>query len=164
MGGSGRKEWWNSLPLPLLSCKSWILVKENPDKNKQTNKQTNKLIFKNWQIGLGKVLFCWIAVDKVLDNRITIGQSIFLTVRFCNEFCDGRVDFAVRWLVPIWWYPAGTATLSQLCHNVVVDVVTTLWHGRKLELWRRRSPTLWQRCCPTLSRRFHNAATTLPQH
>ena len=27
--------------------------------------------------------------------------------------------------------PAGTATLSQRCHNVVVDVVTTLWHGRK---------------------------------
>ena len=27
--------------------------------------------------------------------------------------------------------PAGTATLWQHCHNVVVDVATTLWHGRK---------------------------------
>ena len=27
--------------------------------------------------------------------------------------------------------PAGTVTLPQRCHNVAVDVVTTLWHGRK---------------------------------
>ena len=30
-------------------------------------------------------------------------------------------------------FPAGTATLSQRCHNVVVDVVTTLSQGR---CWR----------------------------
>ena len=53
-------------------------------------------------------------------------------------------------------FPAGTATLWQRCHNVVVDVVTTLWHGRKWELCQRRFPTLWQRRSPTLSRRCHN--------
>ena len=60
--------------------------------------------------------------------------------------------------------PAGTATLWQRCHNVVVDVVTTLWHGRKWELYRRQFPTLWQRRSPTLSRRCLNVATTSPQH
>ena len=52
--------------------------------------------------------------------------------------------------------PAGTATLWQRCHNIVVDVVTTLWHGRKWELWRLWSPTLWQRRCLTLIQRCHN--------
>ena len=60
--------------------------------------------------------------------------------------------------------PASTATLWQRCHNVVVDVVTTLWHGRKWELYRRQFPTLWQRRSPTLSRRCLNVATTSPQH
>ena len=27
--------------------------------------------------------------------------------------------------------PAGTMMLRQCCHNVTVDVVTTLFHGRK---------------------------------
>ena len=57
--------------------------------------------------------------------------------------------------------PAGTATLWQRCLNVVVDVDTTLWHGRKWELYRRQFPTLWQRRSPTLSRRCYNVATTL---
>ena len=58
-------------------------------------------------------------------------------------------------------FPAGTATLWQRCHNAIVDVVTTLWHGRKWELYRRQFPTLWQRRSPTLSRRCYNVATTL---
>ena len=60
--------------------------------------------------------------------------------------------------------PAGTVTLWQRCDNIVVDVVTTLWHGRKWELYRRQFPTLWQRRSPTLSRRCLNVATTSPQH
>ena len=60
--------------------------------------------------------------------------------------------------------PAGIATLWQRCCNVVVDVVTMLWHGRKWELYQRLFPTLWQRRSPTLSRRCHNVAATLPQH
>ena len=57
--------------------------------------------------------------------------------------------------------PADTATLWQLCDNVVVDFVTTLWHGRKWELYRSRFPTLWQRRSPTLSRR---SSTLLQRH
>ena len=45
---------------------------------------------------------------------------------------------------------ASTATLWQRCHNVVVDVVTTLWHGRKWELYRR------QDVASTLLQRRHN--------
>ena len=61
-------------------------------------------------------------------------------------------------------YPAGTATLWQYCHNVVIDVVTTLWHDRKWELCRRRFRTLWQRDSPTLSRRCRNVAATSLEH
>ena len=61
-------------------------------------------------------------------------------------------------------FPAGTATLWQRCHNVVADVVTTLWHGWKWELCPRRFSTLWQRHFPTLSRRYNNVAATSPQH
>ena len=58
-------------------------------------------------------------------------------------------------------FPAGTATLWQRCHNVAVDVVTTLWQGRKWELyWWRQFPTLWQRRPPTLPRCCYNVATT----
>ena len=61
-------------------------------------------------------------------------------------------------------FPAGIATLWQHCHNVVVGVVTTLWHGQKWELCRHRFPTWWQRHSPTLSRRYNNVAATSPQH
>ena len=52
----------------------------------------------------------------------------------------------IGWPKTFSMYPAGTATLWQCCHSVVLDVVTTLWHGWKWKLWRHRSPALWQ-CC-----------------
>ena len=57
-------------------------------------------------------------------------------------------------------FPAGTATLWHRCNNVAVDVVTTLWHGRKWELYWRQFLTLWQRRPPTLPRCCYNVATT----
>ena len=57
-------------------------------------------------------------------------------------------------------FPAGTATLWHHCNNVAVDVVTTLWHGRKWELYWRQFLTLWQRRPPTLPRCCYNVATT----
>ena len=58
-------------------------------------------------------------------------------------------------------FPAVTATLWQLCDNavidVLIDVVTMVWQGRKWELWRRQFPTLWQR------RLGQDVATTLVQ-
>ena len=69
--------------------------------------------------------------------------------------------------------PAGTATLWQRCHNVVVDVVTTSKmvenESSKMRVENEsctdcQFPTLWQRRSPTLSRRYLNVATTSPQH
>ena len=69
--------------------------------------------------------------------------------------------------------PAGTATLWQRCHNVVVDVVTTSkmveTESSKMRVENEsctdcQFPTLWQRRSPTLSRRCLNVATTSPQH
>ena len=48
---------------------------------------------------------------------------------------------------------------KQRYHNVVVDIVTTLWHGQKWEMYWRRFPTLWHRRSATLWRRCHNVST-----
>ena len=85
----------------------------------------------------------------------------------CKLFVTFNMGIAFTWIKTRWYrfaLPAATAILWQRCHNVVVDVVITLWHGRKWELYQRQFPTLWQRRSPTLSRRCLNVATTSPQH
>ena len=43
-GGSGIEDFGgrSSLPVPLVSCKLWMLAKENPDKKKTKKKKTKK--------------------------------------------------------------------------------------------------------------------------
>ena len=96
--------------------------------------------------------YCYETFQVVNNKSISLKQLV--TVGIWNFCIVGNLSNN----------PAGTATLSQGCHNVVVDVVTTLWHGRIWKLYRRQFPTLWQRRSPTLSRRCLNVATTLPQH
>ena len=100
---------------------------------------------------------CLKTVYRILSNKNV--RMIFLVqiyFQFLVQFLKGIYLFN--------FFPAGTATLWQCCHNVFVDVVTTLWHGRKWELCRCRFLTLWQRRSPTLWRRCHNVAATSPQH
>ena len=48
------------LPLPLLSCESWMCVKENPDR--KNNNNTSTRIFKNYLQS--------IKVDKIMDMNL----------------------------------------------------------------------------------------------
>ena len=81
-----------------------------------------------------------------------------LFIRVGIKRADKYLKFVITGLLPSWHSDVVS------CHNVVVDVATTFWHGRvKWKLCKLQFPTLWQRRCPTLSRRSHDVATTSPQ-
>ena len=57
-----------------------------------------------------------------LTDRIDFFSSVYENFVIVGDFNAQPLDSAI---------PAGTATLRQRCHNVEIDVVTTLCYSRK---------------------------------
>ena len=105
-------------------------------------------------------IFMWITIEKVISSPKlgSTGTLFFLSfIKAMRRFATfSSAIFSLSLSFSNWsgLCPAGTATLWQRCDNVVVDVVTALWHGRKWEFCRRHNVTL---------RRYQDVATTLLQ-
>ena len=68
--------------------------------------------------------------NDLLEQRIKTAFRGFTFNYTNNDEKQFDID-GKRWKV---LNPAGTATLWQRCHNVVIDVVTALWYYRKWAL------------------------------
>ena len=123
-----------------------------PFRRKNVSKKSLSKNYLKWFID-------WLTTYLKHTSAYVIMTMCFIRIKILNNFAN-----SFKWKCDCRSDPAGTVTLSQRCRNVVIDVVTTSWHGRKWELCRRRFSTLWQRRSPTLSRSSHNVAATSPQH
>ena len=124
----------------------WITLVE---KSWYKNRQTGVYSCYTWK-GLRKVpLICSPNFSQLLIELLI---CFILWQHLCFQFSPAKTLF----------YPAGTAALWQRCHNVVVNVVTMLWHENEscgdVGLRRCENPAFWrcQDVAKTLLQRRHN--------
>ena len=89
MGGSGSEELGNALPLQLQSCDSWIVVKENPDRKKNTSHYERvEKQFTCWGENTEKHINFTVPIGKEVTRIDKNGDEVTINISYILQFRD----------------------------------------------------------------------------